>query len=157
MKKILMVCLGNICRSPLAEAILQDKLKKNGLDYVMVDSAGTASYHIGENPDPRTIANAQKHGLEIKHLVCRQFTVLDFDDFDKIYVMDSSNYRNVINLAKNEEDIKKVELILNVVNPNLNNPVPDPYFGGEDGFENVYKLLDEACDHIINNISNRNL
>lgn len=123
----------------------------------MVDSAGTASYHIGESPDPRTIANAQKHGLEIKHLICRQFTVFDFDNFDKIYVMDSSNYRNVINLARNEEDIKKVELILNVVNPELNNPVPDPYFGGEDGFENVYKLLDEACDHIIINISNRNL
>lgn len=152
-----MVCLGNICRSPLAEAILRDKLQKNGLDDVVVDSAGTASYHIGENPDPRTVANASKHGLQISHLIGRQFTVADFDNFDKIYVMDESNYRNVVSLARNEEDAKKVELILNAAHPGLNMPVPDPYFGGEDGFEHVYNLLDEACDYIVMNIRNMNL
>ncbi|HET6243030.1 MAG: low molecular weight phosphotyrosine protein phosphatase [Bacteroidetes bacterium] len=156
MLKILMVCLGNICRSPLAEAILVEKLKNKGLYDVQVDSAGTSSYHIGEKPDLRTITNARKHGLEISHLITRQFTLNDFDLFDKIYVMDHSNYTNVVELARNEEDIKKVELILNVSHPGSNMTVPDPYFGGDLGFENVYNLLNEACDRIVMNIQNKN-
>ncbi|MDQ3192551.1 MAG: low molecular weight phosphotyrosine protein phosphatase [Bacteroidota bacterium] len=157
MTKILMVCLGNICRSPLAEAILSDKLKKNGLNDIKVDSAGTSAYHIGEQPDLRTAENARKHGLEISHLVGRQFTVKDFDRFDKIYVMDNSNYNNVIELASNEKEVDKVEMILNILHPGLNMPVPDPYFGGETGFENVYNLLDEACERIILNIQKNSL
>jgi protein-tyrosine phosphatase len=157
MTKILMVCLGNICRSPLAEALLSDKLKKNGLDKVEVDSAGTSSYHIGQQPDLRTAENARKHGLEISHLIGRQFTVQDFDHFNKIYVMDKSNYNNVVELARNEKDIQKVELILNILHPDLNMPVPDPYFGGETGFENVYNLLDQACDRIVFNIQKKSL
>jgi protein-tyrosine phosphatase len=152
MKKILMVCLGNICRSPLAEGILQHKLKRHNIEGVEVDSAGTSSYHIGDNPDLRTITNARTHGVEISHLVARQFTVKDFDAFDKIYVMDQSNYRDVIGLARNEKDAAKVEMILNIIHPGLNMPVPDPYFGGEQGFENVFNLLDEASEGIINDI-----
>jgi protein-tyrosine phosphatase len=152
MKRILMVCLGNICRSPLAEGILQEKLDRNGISNIEVDSAGTSAYHIGEKPDARTIENARKHGFEVSHLVARQFTVHDFDAFDKIYVMDQSNLKNVLELARNEHDQSKVEMILNVIHPGLNMPVPDPYFGGEPGFENVLNLLDEATDKIINNI-----
>jgi protein-tyrosine phosphatase len=154
MKKILMVCLGNICRSPLAEGILRSKLEKHNIDYVEVDSAGTSSYHIGDNPDPRTIANALKHGVDIRNLAARQFTIQDFDDFDKIFVMDQSNYNNVIGLSRNEEDKKKVQMILNIIHPELNLPVPDPYFGGEQGFENVFQLLDEASEGIVNGIIN---
>ncbi|MBA3900702.1 MAG: low molecular weight phosphotyrosine protein phosphatase [Bacteroidetes bacterium] len=149
-----MACLGNICRSPLAEGILAHKLKAHNITNVAVDSAGTSSYHTGEQPDARTIANAKEHGVEISHLKARQFTVHDFDDFDKIYVMDQSNLKNVLELARDEKDKAKVEMILNVLHPGLNMPVPDPYFGGELGFENVFKLLDEASERIINNIIN---
>lgn len=142
-----MVCLGNICRSPLAEGILRDKTKKAGLN-VFIDSAGTSNYHIGEHPDKRTIRNALEHGVEISKLKARQFSVIDFDEFDHIFVMDSSNYSDVISFARNENDKKKVELILNRIYPNSNMAVPDPYFGGEQGFENVYILLDKVCDVI---------
>ncbi len=142
-----MVCLGNICRSPLAEGILRDKAEKLGLD-IYIDSAGTSNYHIGEHPDSRTIANARKHGVDVSHLKGRQFTVADFDAFDRIFVMDASNYSDVIALARNEADKNKVEMILNRLHPGSNMPVPDPYFGGEQGFENVFILLEQACDVI---------
>ena len=145
-----MVCLGNICRSPLAEGILKSKLSSNS--YV-VDSAGTANYHAGNTPDKRSIAVAKKYGLDISNLKGRQFEVSDFDVFDFIYVMDDSNYNNVISLARNETDISKVKFILNEVYPNQNDNVPDPYYGGNDGFENVYKMLDEACDIIAENLN----
>lgn len=144
MTKILMVCLGNICRSPLAEGILKSKLS----DSFMVDSAGTANYHVGNPPDNRSVAVARKYGLNISNLKGRQFNVSDFDTFDFIYVMDESNFKNVIKLARNTEDIAKVKMILNEVYPNQNYDVPDPYYGGDNGFENVYKMLDEACDKI---------
>lgn len=147
MTKILMVCLGNICRSPLAEGILRDKVQKLKLD-VKIDSAGTSDYHIDQHPDKRTILNAKQHGIDISKLRGRQFNVSDFDAFDTIFVMDSNNFKDVISLARNEDDKKKVELILNRVHTNSNKAVPDPYFGGEQGFENVYQLLDEACDVI---------
>lgn len=147
MQKILMVCLGNICRSPLAEGILREKTNQLGIS-VFIDSAGTSNYHIGEHPDKRTIANAFKHGVDISKLKGRQFTTEDFDQFDTIFVMDSSNYTNVIALARNEKDVKKVELILNRLHPNENRAVPDPYFGGEQGFEDVFVLLDRVCTQI---------
>jgi len=147
MQKILMVCLGNICRSPLAEGILREKTNQLGIS-VFIDSAGTSNYHIGEHPDKRTIANAFKHGVDISKLKGRQFTTEDFDQFDTIFVMDSSNYTNVIVLARNEKDVKKVELILNRLHPNENRAVPDPYFGGEQGFEDVFVLLDRVCTQI---------
>lgn len=142
MTKILMVCLGNICRSPLAEGILKSKLPQNTFT---VDSAGTANYHSGSQPDHRSIAIARKYGLDISNLKARQFVVSDFDRFDYIYVMDASNYQNVLALARNEADKAKVEFILNETYPNQNHPVPDPYYGGDEGFENVYNMLDEAC------------
>lgn len=148
--KILMVCLGNICRSPLAHGLLREKIKN--LDGVEVDSAGTAGYHIDEAPDTRMIKTARKHGLNISDLRGRQFSVTDFDDYDKIFVMDSSNRSNVLALARDQKDANKVEMILNLINPNKDQPVPDPYYGGDEGFENVYRLLDEATDRIIEDI-----
>lgn len=143
--KILMVCLGNICRSPLAEGILQSKLPKN--DFI-VDSAGTGDWHVGQLPDKRSIAIAKKKGLDITNQKGQHFTAKHFELFDYIYVMDMSNYKNVLSLAPNEKAKSKVKLILNELFPNENVEVPDPYYGGEDGFENVYNMLDQACDVI---------
>lgn len=142
MVKILMVCLGNICRSPLAEGILKSKLPENAF---LVDSAGTASYHIGSPPDKRSIAVAKKYNLDISHLKGRQFVADDFKVFDHIFVMDASNYQNVLDLTTSDADKAKVKFILNEVYPNKNYDVPDPYYGGSQGFENIYKMLDESC------------
>ncbi len=143
--KILMVCLGNICRSPLAEGLLAAKLPKHDF---FVDSAGTGNWHVGNKPDDRSIAVAKKNGVDISLQQGRQFKVSDFDNFDHIYVMDSSNYRDVLALAKNDTHRNKVKLILDELFPGENVDVPDPYFGMENGFESVYKMLDEACDII---------
>lgn len=143
--KILMVCLGNICRSPLAEGILASKLPK---DKFTIDSAGTGSWHVGHQPDARSIAVAKKYQLDISKQKGRQFKVTDFDTFDYIYVMDNSNYRDVIHLAKNESHKAKVKIILNELYPDENVDVPDPYFGIPNGFETVYQMLDEACENI---------
>jgi len=140
-----MVCLGNICRSPLAEGILASKLSKNKFS---VDSAGTGSWHIGHSPDERSIATAKRNGLNISNQKGRQFSTTDFDTFDYIYVMDKSNYEDVIQLAKTKEEEKKVDLILNELFPNENVDVPDPYYGPPEGFDPVYKMLDEVCDII---------
>jgi protein-tyrosine phosphatase len=137
-----MVCLGNICRSPLAEGILRSKLSTNT---IVVDSAGTGNYHIGKKPDLRAISIARKHALDISNLKARQFEVSDFDNFDHIYVMDESNYRNLIQLARNDQDKRKIKFIMDEVYPNQNYNVPDPYYGGNDGFESVFNMLDEAC------------
>lgn len=154
MTKILMVCLGNICRSPLAEGILKSKVNPT---QVTVDSAGTGAWHSGELPDKRSIAIAKKYGIDITDQRARIFTPEDFLHFDKIYVMDKSNYVNVCKLAPNDELIDKVELILNESHPNQDLEVPDPYYGGEQGFENVFQLLNEACDAIKNKIENASL
>ncbi len=145
MVSVLMVCLGNICRSPLAEGIL--KLKVNSQKY-FIDSAGTGSYHLGSPPDSRSIAVARKNNLDISYQRGRQFGVSDFDEFDIIYVMDNSNKRDVLALARDENDKAKVKMILNEIFPNENVDVPDPYLGGDQGFEKVYKLLEEACSII---------
>jgi len=135
-----MVCLGNICRSPLAEGILQSKVDNNT---VFVDSAGTGGYHIGSKPDSRSIAVGLKYNIDITPQRCRKFNAQDFKDFDLIYAMDHSNYIDVIALAQNEEEKSKVKLILDEVDTGLNE-VPDPYHD-DDGFENVFQLIDEAC------------
>ncbi len=142
--KILMVCLGNICRSPLAEGIMRAKLTN---DFI-VDSAGTGGWHAGELPDKRSVATAKNNGLDITNQRARQFKITDFDVFDYIYVMDNSNYKDVIALAPNDAAKSKVKLILNELFPNKNVDVPDPYYGGTDGFENVYKMPDQACEVI---------
>jgi protein-tyrosine phosphatase len=141
--KILMVCLGNICRSPLAEGLLASKLPRNKF---FVDSAGTGGYHIGREPDHRSIATAKKNGLDISHQKARKFTTQDFNDFDYIFVMDNSNYDDVTFLAKTEEHKQKVQLILNELFPGDNVDVPDPYYGLQNGFDMVYEMLDEATD-----------
>ena len=143
--KVLMVCLGNICRSPLAEGILKSKVDPNK---VYIDSAGTSNYHVGHSPDERSVAVAQQNKLDITSQKGRQFKASDFDEFDHIYVMDMSNYHDVVSLARNEEDKKKVKLILNEIFPGENVEVPDPYHGGNEGFNNVYKMLNEACEVI---------
>lgn len=150
MTNILMVCLGNICRSPLAEGILKSKLPE---DKFNIDSAGTANYHVGNSPDRRSVSVAKKYGINISTLKGRQFNVNDFDRFDSIYVMDEANYINVLSLARKEQDRAKVKFILNEIYPNQNYDVPDPYYGGEQGFENVYKMLDEACTIIADKLT----
>ena len=149
MTRILMVCLGNICRSPLAEGILKSKLDSSQF---YVDSAGTSSYHIGDLPDRRSIAIARVKGIDLTDQRSRQFITSDFDDFDIIYAMDKSNYRNIIHLARNEEDRLKVKLILEENSSSIITEVPDPYYGGNRGFEDVYNLLDEACEVIANKL-----
>ena len=145
-----MVCLGNICRSPLAEGILKSKIFDRKTE---IDSAGTAGYHIGEKPDKRSIAIAKQYDIDISGQKSRKFIIEDFDEFDYIYVMDNSNYDNVIALARNENDKAKVKLILNEVSPGENLEVPDPYYGGEYGFLDVFKMLDEACEVIAKKIN----
>lgn len=139
-----MVCLGNICRSPLAEGILKSKVDATN---IYVDSAGTAGYHVGNAPDPRSIKVAHEHGIDISSQVCRKFTVSDFDTFDLIYAMDKSNYGNIIHLARRKEDAEKVKLLLSELNTE-HIEVPDPYYDAEDGFENVFQMIDKACNII---------
>lgn len=144
--KILMVCLGNICRSPLAEGILSSKTTSNA---IYVDSAGTAAYHVGNHPDKRSIAVAIKYGIDISQQRARKFDVSDFDTFDIIYTMDESNYHDILSLARNNQHKQKVKMILNEIHPTKNMSVPDPYYGGNEGFEQVYQLLDDVCEIII--------
>ena len=143
--KILMVCLGNICRSPLAEGILASKLPKNKFT---VDSAGTGSWHVGHSPDERSISIGKRNKVDISNQKGRQFSTTDFETFDYIYVMDSSNYSDVLELAKTQDHKDKVQMILNDLFPNENVDVPDPYFGLPNGFEIVYNMLDEVCEVI---------
>ena len=142
--KILMVCLGNICRSPLAEGILKKKVGKS----TFVDSAGTAAYHIGNQPDPRSISVGKKNGIDISYFRARKFTKEDFRNFNYIYVMDKSNYNDVLSLAQLSEDHKKVKLILD-----HEQEVPDPYYGEAGGFDRCYNLLDKACDQIVKELN----
>lgn len=137
--KILMVCLGNICRSPLAEGILQSKLPEN----FSVDSAGTIDMHQGKNPDYRSVKTGQQYNVDISQQQSRPFTNNDFKEFDHIYCMDRNNLKDVLSLAKSENDRKKVSLILE-----NNQEVPDPYWGDMNDFDKVYQLLDEACERI---------
>ncbi len=142
--KILMVCLGNICRSPLAQGILESKITSN----TFIDSAGTAAYHVGNPPDPRSIAVAKQNGIPISQFRARKFTREDFKNFNHIYVMDQSNYKDVIGLAETHAEQEKVSLLL----PDKKE-VPDPYYGGPEGFESCYSLLDDACTQIVKKLN----
>lgn len=138
-----MVCLGNICRSPLAEGILKSKLDPTSY---LVESAGTGGWHVGELPDPRSIAVARKFGIDITDQRGKQFSTYDFEIYDHIFVMDNSNFLDVIKRARSEDEKAKVQLILEEIFPGEGVDVPDPYYGGDQGFENVFKMLDDACN-----------
>jgi len=150
--RILMVCLGNICRSPLAEGILKHKLKAKNIE-AFVDSAGTGGYHIDALPDERSIAIAKKYDIDITDQRARKLRSVDFTDFDLIFAMDTYNYQDLKKMTKDGEEVK-VKMILNESHPGKNMSVPDPYYGGKDGFENVYQMLDLACDKILENYFN---
>ncbi len=141
-----MVCLGNICRSPLAQGIMEHKARLRGLEW-MVDSAGTSRWHIGEPPDPRSIKTARKYGIDISAQRARQILMEDADRFDLILPMDQNNYSDIKRMLGQKFDEDKIKLILNFVNPGTNTPVPDPYYDGS--FEKVFRLLDQACDHLL--------
>ena len=131
-----MVCLGNICRSPLAEGILKSKVDDS---FVFVDSAGTGGWHIGELPDVRSIGIAKQNEIDISDQRCRKFISADFEEFDHIYVMDRNNLSDVLSVAKSEIHRKKVKMILNIEGREDSLEVPDPYYGGESGFQDVFK------------------
>lgn len=150
MTKILMVCLGNICRSPLAEGILKSKLPDT---VFFVDSAGTSNYNIGRQADYRSIEIAKKYGIDLSEQTGRQFMMTDFDNFDYIYAMDNENFNNILKLSRNNDDSSKVKLILEELTNIDIVDVPDPYYDGEQGFENVYKLLDKVCTSIANKLT----
>ena len=140
-----MVCLGNICRSPLAEGILKNKLP---LDRFKVDSAGTAGFHIGRSPDHRSIEIAAQNGIDISRQKARKFTPNDFKEFNKIYVMDHANLADVLQMASTPEDRNKVALLLET------DEVPDPYYENEEGFKTVFRLIDQACNRLTNKLQN---
>lgn len=150
--KILMVCLGNICRSPLAEGVMRSKLDPEKFE---VDSAGTSDYHVGVTPDPRSIEVARKNGIDISSLKGRQFTSADFDYFDYIFVMDKSNYQNVIRLAKTQEQKNKVSLLLDALESTNQEELPDPYYGDKTQFRIVFSAIDNACNKITNKLTNK--
>lgn len=152
-KKILFVCLGNICRSPLAEAIFKNKLKQRGIeDQFEVDSCGTANYHIGDSPDSRTIANAHRQGIAIDH-IGRQLQPEDLDYYDLILAMDKSNLTNIFRLQNKEEQIGKITLMREFDPLQNGEEVPDPYYGGEKGFQTVFEILDRSTESLIDKLT----
>lgn len=151
MHRILMVCLGNICRSPLAAGILAHKMQAAGIA-AQVHSAGTADYHVGEPADRRSIETARKHNIDITSHIGRQLKATDFDSYDTIYAMDRDNYRNILAKTRNDKDKAKVKMLMNEVLPHENIEIPDPYYGGAEGFENVYRMINMASDEIIDKI-----
>jgi protein-tyrosine phosphatase len=152
--KILMVCLGNICRSPLAEGILQHKAWKAGLSW-SIESAGTNSYHTGQPPHPLSQKVAKLNGIDICKQRARRFAAEDFERYDQIYAMSDDVVHEMKRIAKNKFDAKKVDLLMNVVYPGKDLDVPDPWYGPEPGYHEVYKMINEACDAIIEKRSNQ--
>lgn len=142
--KLLMVCLGNICRSPLAHGIMEHLVQEKGLDW-QVDSAGTGDWHVGEPPDSRSVRAARNHGIDISSQVCRLFKISDFDDYDYIFVMDESNLADIQGMARNETDAAKVQLLL------VDRIVPDPYYDNSQ-FEPVFSMIEEGCRDIIDRL-----
>lgn len=152
--KILMVCLGNICRSPLAEGILQHKAKEAGLNWT-IESAGTNGYHVGEAPHHLSQKVALLNGIDICKQKARRFVKEDFDRYDKIYAMADDVLEEIKRIAKQKYDDTKVDYFLNELHPGKNGSVPDPWYGTEPGFHEVYKLIDETCENIISKYANR--
>jgi len=147
MKKILMVCLGNICRSPMAEGIVRDEFAKHGIN-IQVDSAGTAAYHVGEAADERGKAELAKHGIDISDERAMKLSPYHLEEYDMIYAMDRSNYSDILALCKDEEERKKVDMFMNISQPGKFISVPDPYYGGDEGFAKVYTMLKESAEQL---------
>ncbi len=147
MKKYIMVCLGNICRSPMAEGIIQQEFNNHNID-IQIDSAGTAAFHIGESADSRAQAELKKHGIDISQERAQKFKYEFFEKYDKIFAMDEFNYADLLLLAKTEKDRAKVDMLMNVVNNN-NLSIPDPYYGGDKGFEQVYNMIKKAAIKLV--------
>ena len=143
-----MVCLGNICRSPLAHGIMEHLAKENELNWE-IDSAGTGNWHVGEGPDRRSVRTAREHGIDISGQVCRLFRVSDFDTYDHIFVMDKNNFGDILSMARNDEDAKKVQLLLG------DKIVPDPYYD-DSQFEPVFQMIEEGCKEIIKQLTREN-
>jgi protein-tyrosine phosphatase len=148
--KIMFVCLGNICRSPLAEAVFVHKVKERGLDFAG-DSSGTSAYHIGDAADPRMREVARKHGVPIKHRA-QQFQPRHFNEFDLVLAMDESNFSDLLTIAKSDEERNKIVMFRDF-DPEGHGDVPDPYYGGKEGFEQVYAMVDRTCDALIEKFS----
>ncbi|MEI8278270.1 MAG: low molecular weight protein-tyrosine-phosphatase [Bacteroidota bacterium] len=151
--RILMVCLGNICRSPIAEGVLKHKVQQQGLHWV-VASAATESYHIGEHPHRLSQQVCKQHGIDISQQRAIKFTTADFAKYDMIYAMATDVYSEIEDIAADHPDMCKVSLFLNELQPGCNESVPDPYYGNEDGYTLVYDLIDRTCDAIIEKYKN---
>ncbi len=152
--RILFICTGNICRSPLAEGILREKARAMNL-HIEVDSAGFEQFHVNDPPDERAIKTGRKYGIDISGHRARLFGTEDFKRFDKIYVMDSWHFANAMAFARNEDDRQKVDYIMNAVYPGENIPVQDPWYDGMAAFEKVYHQLDKACEMLISLIGEK--
>jgi protein-tyrosine phosphatase len=150
--KILMVCLGNICRSPLAEGILQDKAFTAGLAW-SVESAGTNRYHTGEKPHPLSQKVAKLNGIDISNQRARTITPEDFERYDKVYALAGDVMQDIKKITGKKFNAAKVDLLMNELHPGKNLEVPDPYYGAEDGYHKVYKMIDEVCDAIVEKAS----
>ena len=149
--KILMVCLGNICRSPMAEGILRELARQEEMD-ITIDSAGTSDYHVNDAPDHRAQAALRKHGIDIRDLRGRQLQPSDFEEFDLLLAMDASNLRNMRRIAPTPESAAKARLIMDYAPEHAQREVPDPYYGGDEGFDAVHAMLTEACRNLLNDV-----
>lgn len=151
-KKILLVCLGNICRSPMAEGVLRAKAMARRLS-IVTGSAGTGGYHVGEAPDARAQAAMRRQGIDIGDLRARQFTALDYGHYDLILAMDEDNLRDIRRLAPDDGAVHKVRLIMDFAPAHAQRSVPDPYYGTETDFDQVFAMLDEACDNLLDGLA----
>jgi protein-tyrosine phosphatase len=154
--KILMVCLGNICRSPLAEGILQQKAAAAGLDW-QVDSAGTNGYHVGEAPHPLSEKVARLNGLDISQQRASRFTAADLAKYDKVYALAGDVFDEIRRIGGRGADLSKVSLLMNELHPGQDEDVPDPYYGAEPGYHEVYEMIDEAADAIVEKYATQSL
>ncbi|MBX2973863.1 MAG: low molecular weight phosphotyrosine protein phosphatase [Flavobacteriales bacterium] len=149
--KILLVCLGNICRSPMAEGILRNMIAEHGLDW-HTDSAGTGDYHVGEQPDRRAMKAMRDRGIDISDLRARRLRPSDFDEFDLLLAMDASNLHNMRAVAPSTELAEKARMMMDYAPGHALREVPDPYFGGDEGFVAVYDMLTIACANLIDDV-----
>ena len=144
-----MVCLGNICRSPMAEGIIREEFRKQGVE-AQIDSAGTAAYHVGEGADSRAQAELRKYDIDISDERAQKFIPQFFHEYDLIFAMDQANYADILAQARTEEDRNKVDMLMNLAEKGKNISIPDPYYGGDEGFTKVYKMIKMAGEKLVN-------